>query len=87
MIVVWYFIQTTNYFSLYNKESILEFLLDKEKYENCANFAHIRGLKDVKELQLQDNPALQRTDDKMDTSDSADYICPVTGLEMNGKHR
>lgn len=30
---------------LYNKESILEFLIDKSKFENASGFAHIRGLK------------------------------------------
>lgn len=73
--------------SFYNKESILELLLDKQKFENFAKFAHIRTLKDVKELNLHDNPALKRTDDKMDISDAALYVCPVTGLEMSGKHR
>lgn len=73
--------------SLYNKESILELLLDKTKFEGRAKLAHIRGLKDLKELNLTDNPAFARTDGKMDTSNSALYVCPVTGLEMNGKHR
>ncbi|XP_067928859.1 replication termination factor 2-like [Watersipora subatra] len=75
------------YGNLYNKESILELLLDKSKYEGQAKFTHIRSLKDVKELNLTDNPAFARTDGKMDTSNSALYVCPVTGLEMNGKHR
>ena len=65
----------------------MELLLDKQKFENVAKFSHIRGLKDVKELNLTDNPAFARTDGKMDTSNSALYVCPVTGLEMNGKHR
>ena len=70
--------------SLYNKESVLEFILEKK---NIEKFSHIRGLKDVKELNLTDNPALSRTDDKMDISDVSKYVCPVTGLEMSGKHR
>lgn len=73
--------------SFYNKESVLEVLLDKPKFESVAKLAHIKGMKDVKELKLTDNPAFDRTDGKMDTSDSALYVCPVTGLEMNGKHR
>ncbi|KAF6031192.1 RTFDC1 [Bugula neritina] len=80
-------VMACEYGSLYNKESVLECLLDKQKYEGVAKLAHIRGLKDVKELQLTDNPALSRTDNKMDISNCAPYICPVTGLEMNGKHR
>lgn len=71
-------------FSLYNKESLLEFLLQKNTIDK---FSHIRGLKDVKELNLTDNPAFSRKDGKIDVSDAALYVCPVTGLEMSGKHR
>lgn len=70
--------------SLYNKESVIEFLLEKKDLDK---FSHLRGLKDVKELNLTDNPALSREDDKMDISDASKYVCPVTGLEMSGKHR
>jgi len=72
------------YGNLYNKESVIEFLLEKKDLDK---FSHLRGLKDVKELNLTDNPALSREDDKMDISDASKYVCPVTGLEMSGKHR
>jgi len=62
-------------------ESVLECLLDKQKYEGVAKLAHIRGLKNVKELQLTDNPALSRTDNKMDISNCALYICPSLALK------
>ena len=75
---------------LYNKESILEFLIDKSKFEGPSGFDHIRGLKDVKELQLSDNPAFHQQKDVGDAYVDklmAEYICPITGLEMSGRHR
>ncbi|XP_030839317.1 replication termination factor 2 isoform X1 [Strongylocentrotus purpuratus] len=73
---------------LYNKEAVLECLLDKSKSESAL---HIKSLKDVKQLVLTDNPAYQgqkgeKGDGYVDTH-TAPYICPVTGLEMNGKYR
>lgn len=76
---------------LYNKESVLEFLIDKSKFENASGFAHIRGLKDVKELKFTDNQAYEKEkvkkgDSYIDTQTSP-YICPVVGLEMNGTYK
>ena len=48
-------------------------------------------LQDVHELNLTDNPGYER--DQADLGDvyidhqAAQYICPVTGLEMSGKYR
>ncbi len=75
---------------LYTKESVLEFLIDKAKYEGVVGYEHIRGLKDVKELQLTDNPAFHKQKDVGDAYVDklmAEYICPITGLEMSGRHR
>lgn len=73
---------------LYNKESVLEFLLDKGSSEIAQ---HIRSLKDIKELRLTDNPAYkQSSDDKGDgysDNQASCFICPVTGLEMSGRYR
>merc|ERR1711893_122655 len=44
---------------LYNKEKILQMLLDKDK-PPPRNAEHIKSLKDVKELQLTDNPSYGR---------------------------
>lgn len=54
--------------------------------------AHIRGIKDIKELNLTDNPEWEgdRTNAKGDRYEDIHcgmFICPVVGLEMNGKHR
>ncbi|KAG7261978.1 hypothetical protein CRUP_001211, partial [Coryphaenoides rupestris] len=48
--------------------------------------------KDIKELNLTDNPEWEgegRTTkgDRYEDMHSAMFICPVVGLEMNGKHR
>lgn len=72
---------------LYNKESILEFLLDRSI---CDSIPHIRGLKDVKELNLTPNTGYDEKCRELaghfDTMASK-YICPVAGVEMNGKYR
>ena len=72
---------------LYNKESVLEFLLDKSI---CDSVSHVRGLKDIKELNLTHNAGYDEKCRELaghfDTM-AAKYICPVTGVEMNGKYR
>jgi Rtf2 RING-finger len=75
---------------LFNKESILEMLLDKSKAPECAE--HIRNLKDVKELVLTANAAFKKNANKGDgayddSKQMAQYVCPVLGVEMNGKFR
>ncbi|XP_052257451.1 replication termination factor 2-like [Dreissena polymorpha] len=76
---------------LYNKESALEFLIDRTKFECASSFEHLRGLKDLKELNLTENPSYSRPqsmkgDGYVDIQDTK-YICPVVGIEMNGKHK
>jgi len=74
---------------LYSKEAVIEAILDKTNGEKCPQ---IRSLKDVKELNLTPNPIFE---DKPDVGGVGTYkdwnvtpwICPVVGLEMNGKHR
>ncbi|KAF2365557.1 Replication termination factor 2 RING-finger [Trinorchestia longiramus] len=73
---------------LYNKDEVIKRLIEKSQ-ESC-NIAHIRGLKDVKELQLTPNPAYegeeqQRGGESVELA-RAPWICPVAGVEMNGKH-
>ena len=73
---------------LYNKDSVIEYLLDKSI---CDTVTHIRNLKDVKELSLTqksdyDIKGKELADRYFDTQD-AEYICPVAGIEMNGKYK
>lgn len=72
--------------NIYNKEAIIEFLLDRSKYDGGPE--HIKNLKDIKELNLADNPSYesnkQETSDEFSALNKSQYICPVTGLELNG---
>jgi hypothetical protein len=79
---------------LYNKESVIELLLNKDrsKTDELLNTAHIEKLKDVVELNLHDNPAFDIN--KQSVGDGlyndaliSPWICPVTGLEMNGRFK
>lgn len=78
---------------LYNKDAIIEYLLDKSaERPNAEAVTHIRGIKDIKELNLTDNPEWEgeRRNTKGDRYEDilcGMFICPVVGLEMNGKHR
>lgn len=74
---------------LYSKESVLEGLLDRNTLPESA--VHIKSLKDVRNLNLTPNPAFNgyKTEkgDSYSNEDKSPYICPVIGLEMNGKHK
>lgn len=73
---------------LYNKDSVIEGLLDKTTLPEAAQ--HIRNLKDVKELKLTANPSFKVSAEKGDAyidRQCSPYICPVIGLEMNGKFK
>ena len=74
--------------NLYNKESVLEYLLDKSSASSDIA-KHIRSLKDVKELKLAPNAAFESKDKEHGSSDIqiSRYICPVVGIEMNGRHK
>ncbi|KAF5346082.1 hypothetical protein D9756_010823 [Leucocoprinus leucothites] len=70
----------------YNKDSIIEYLLDKSAYGDGDTICgHIRSLKDVKQLTLSPNttPTLDSkvTDDSLERSQ---FVCPFTMKEMNG---
>ncbi|XP_046372462.1 replication termination factor 2-like [Haliotis rufescens] len=76
---------------LYNRESALEFLLDRSKFECAQSFDHLRVLKDLKKLELTVNRGYEgwlaeKGDSYIDMQKSG-YICPVVGLEMNGKYK
>lgn len=78
---------------LYNKDAIIEYLLDKSaERPNTEAVVHIRGTKDIKELNLTDNPEWEgerrnAKGDRYEDIHCGMFICPVVGLEMNGKHR
>jgi len=74
---------------LYSKESVLEGLLDRNTLPESA--AHIKYLKDVRNLNLTPNPAFDgnkaEKGDGYSDGGKSPYICPVIGLEMNGKYK
>lgn len=104
---------------LYNKDAVIEYLLDKTaERPNAEAVVHIRGIKvcqswgwlicsllrqrclhfyalfstqDIKELVLTDNPEWEGEGRNAKGDRYEDncgmFICPVAGLEMNGKHR
>jgi len=73
---------------LYNKDKLIMGLLEGTIPENLK---HIKSLKDVKELNLTENPSFKKGEaDKGDSyidHQLAPYICPLIGLEMNGKFK
>jgi len=76
---------------LYNKEAIIEYLLDKDSTPNALLAKHIRSLKDVIPLNLTLNSNYSDKKAEIDgqyvDTYASQYVCPVVGLEMNGKYR
>lgn len=74
---------------LYNKDAIIEFLLNKES-PNASMLSHIRNLKDIVALVLTEKQGYKEQDtagdQESDVQDSL-YVCPITSLEMNGKYK
>jgi len=69
---------------LYNKDAILEFLLDRSAYGDGVDICgHIRSLKDIKTLRLTHNPTTKVVDGGSDSA-PAPFVCPLNFKEMNG---
>lgn len=74
---------------LYSKEAVIEGLLDRSTLPETA--VHIKSLKDVRAINLTPNPAYdenraEKGDGYVDGGKNP-FICPVIGLEMNGKYK
>ncbi|KLO17577.1 DUF602-domain-containing protein [Schizopora paradoxa] len=72
---------------LYNKDALLEYLLDKSAYGDGEEICgHIKSLKDVKTLKLSPNPApsLPSEGSTNASAERAQFICPLNLKEMNG---
>eukprot|EP00123_Amoebidium_parasiticum_P014043 comp22295_c1_seq1/m.33065 comp22295_c1_seq1/g.33065 ORF comp22295_c1_seq1/g.33065 comp22295_c1_seq1/m.33065 type:complete len:270 (-) comp22295_c1_seq1:461-1270(-) len=77
---------------LYNKDSVLEYLLDKEKFADQASLVpHIKGMKDIVTLKLHRNPAFssESATARGGSSDAnaCPFMCPITDLPMNGHYK
>jgi len=73
---------------LYSKMSLIESLLDRSTLP--VELKYIKSLKDVKDLKLTRNPEFNTEENKKEGAvdhRASQYICPVLGLEMNGKFR
>ncbi len=73
---------------LYNKEAILEKLINESKYTS-AGVEHITRLKDVRTLNLSLAPKdLQTSELSTGTLDSSAerFCCPIMNQEMNGTY-
>ncbi|KAI5118658.1 hypothetical protein M0805_001031 [Coniferiporia weirii] len=68
---------------LYNKDALLEYLLDKSAYGDGDDICgHIKSLKDVKTLTLTPNPVPAAPGSS--TTERVQFVCPLTLKEMNG---
>ena len=76
---------------LYNKESVIELLLSKDRSSAPPWSTHLEKLKDIIELTLTPNPAYDGTRISVGNGYNdrlvSPWICPVTGLEMNGRFK
>ncbi|KAJ3814205.1 DUF602-domain-containing protein [Lentinula aff. lateritia] len=69
---------------LYNKDAILEFLIDKSAYGDGERICgHIRSLKDVKTLRLTPNTSVSPST-SLDLTLRSPFVCPLNLKEMNG---
>ncbi|PVG04546.1 DUF602-domain-containing protein [Serendipita vermifera] len=70
---------------LYNKDAIVEFLLDRTTYGDGETICgHVKSLKDVTQLNLTPNPAPASSSSVDETGKRAQFVCPLTLKEMNG---
>lgn len=72
---------------LYSKQNVIEHLLEKDKMHESTK--HIRGMRDIKDLQLTPNPSFKdcsKTEGGLDPR-GAPYICKLMGIEMSGNFR
>ncbi|XP_050522292.1 replication termination factor 2 [Daktulosphaira vitifoliae] len=73
---------------LYNKESILQHLLNKTPLPECS--IHIKNLKDIKEIKFTANPAFKGKAQSVGgytDNNVSPYICPLIGLEVNDRSK
>ncbi|KAG9310428.1 DUF602-domain-containing protein [Chiua virens] len=69
---------------LYNKDAIIEYLLDKSAYGDGEEICgHIRSLKDIKTLKLTTRSTSTNSTD-VSPSESPRFVCPLNQKEMTG---
>jgi len=71
----------------FDAQALLEFLVKKKKgewYGGKKAFSHIKAMKDVFGVVLEDYNAASTCTDVDDADSSALFMCPVTSVPMNG---
>jgi len=70
---------------LYNKDAVLEYLLDKSSYgDGEVICGHIRSLKDVKVMRLTHSPSSDKSTPIVGEVPKIQFVCPLTFKEMLG---
>jgi|LauGreDrversion2_3_1035106.scaffolds.fasta_scaffold164535_1 Rtf2 RING-finger len=69
--------------NLYNKEAMVCALINKTLN---PSFAHIRGLKDLKQTIFSMNPGYAPAATDANEDSVAKYVCPITRQDFNGYH-
>lgn len=77
---------------LYNKDAIIEHLLESKVSPSSTTpltVSHIKSLKDVKELKLKEKSNFDKTHQASSGSEQfkAQFVCPISGLDVNGKYK
>ena len=70
---------------LYNKEAIIEFILERRsnpENEISEEFQHLKSLKDVHAVIFEPNPNY----DELDQGKAIPFLCPITKETFNGIH-
>lgn len=70
--------------NVFNKERLVECLLAKKL---PRAFGHIKGLKDMIDVELDMIPGLDSEMNSGHLSSGNRFQCPITGLEFNGKYK
>jgi len=75
--------------NIFNKEALITALLEKTL---PAEFKHLKSLKDVFLVNFKPNPSYRAVTERKsaaveDVGTDFPFICPITGLEVGGKHK
>lgn len=77
---------------LYNKDAVIECLLEHRASKASSSntvISHIKSLKDVKELRLKEKPDFNTAHQATSGNEQfkAQFVCPISGLDVNGRYK
>ncbi|VEL31082.1 unnamed protein product, partial [Protopolystoma xenopodis] len=70
---------------LYNKESIIEKLLEKKNFA-CSVADHIKKLKDIRELKFSKSTIIKQASSALDPERVEVFTCPIMDFELDGHY-